>query len=338
MLKDFLKNYDTLIFDMDGVMTSEQGYWDSAALTVYEFLHSKKYFGNEEVDLKTLAQSVKAVREEIFFSDKLITALKKKGVNSNWDLAYVTLAFYFIYGSGEKEIFAAVDAMSDNVLDEYEIIGEKLSECIHKDISYTKRNGGLWIEIFECFQEWYLGSELYEKTYNKASAKSKPGLIYDEEPLGTTEDLQKLTKELAAAGKRLCVATGRVSEEIVPHLKKWDIYKYFDQNAIISFDYVQRAEKKLEGETLTKPHPYMFLKALYGSDYDDEKVVKGDYDKSKIFSTLVVGDAGADILAAQAMNADFCAVLTGVSGQEARGYFESLKSDYILDTVMNLLD
>jgi len=338
MLKDFLNKYDTIIFDMDGVMTSEQSYWNSAALTVYEFLHSKKYFGNEEVDLKSLAQSVKTIRKEIFFSDKLITALKKKGVNSNWDLAYVTLAFYFIYGNDEKEIFASVDAMSENILDEYEIIGKKLSECMNKDMGYTKRNGGLWIEMFECFQEWYLGSELYEKTYNKDSAKSKPGIIYNEEPIGATEDLQKLTRELVAAGKRLCAATGRVSEEIVPHLKRWDIYKYFDENAIITFDYVQIAEKRIKGETLTKPHPYMFLKALYGADYDDEKIVKGDYDKSKISSALVVGDAGADILAAQAMNADFCAVLTGVSGQEARGYFESLKSDYILDTVMNLLD
>ena len=81
MLKDFLKKYDTLIFDMDGVMTSEQGYWNATALSVYEMLHSKNYFGNEDVDINSLVKSVKAVREEIFFSDKLITALKKKGVN-----------------------------------------------------------------------------------------------------------------------------------------------------------------------------------------------------------------------------------------------------------------
>ena len=82
----------------------------------------------------------------------------------------------------------------------------------------------------------------------------------------------------------------------------------------------------------------MFLKALYGAGYEDEKIVKGDYDKEKIKSTLVGGDAGADILAAKAMGADFCAVLTGVSGKEAKEYFENQNSEYIFDSVLNLAD
>ena len=53
--------------------------------------------------------------------------------------------------------------------------------------------------------------------------------------------------------------------------------------------------------------------------------------------TLVVGDAGADMLAAKAMGADFCAVLTGVSGKAARGYFEAAESEYILDSLENFL-
>ena len=63
----------------------------------------------------------------------------------------------------------------------------------------------------------------------------------------------------------------------------------------------------------------------------------GGYDKAKIKTTLVVGDAGADILAAQAMGADFCAVLTGIQGERARGYFEKLGANYILKSVEDFL-
>ena len=55
-------------------------------------------------------------------------------------------------------------------------------------------------------------------------------------------------------------------------------------------------------------------------------------------STLIVGDAGADILAAKAMGADFCAVLTGVQGERARPYFEKLNAEYILNSVLEFTE
>lgn len=88
-----------------------------------------------------------------------------------------------------------------------------------------------------------------------------------------------------------------------------------------NYDNVVEAEKELNNNALTKPHPYMFLKALYGTDYSNKRIVDGDYDKAKIKTTLVVGDAGADILAAQTMDADFCAVLTVIQGRESKRLF-----------------
>ena len=49
-LAPFMKKYDTVLFDMDGVITSEESYWNIAAMTVVEQLHSKHYFGAEEID------------------------------------------------------------------------------------------------------------------------------------------------------------------------------------------------------------------------------------------------------------------------------------------------
>ncbi|MGN0163214.1 MAG: HAD family hydrolase, partial [Candidatus Ornithomonoglobus sp.] len=147
--------------------------------------------------------------------------------------------------------------------------------------------------------------------------------------------LMELLEELSQT-KRVCMGTGRPSDEILEPLKAWNAIKYFAPDGLCNYDHVVRAERET-GLTLTKPHPYMFLKALYGTDYDDEKIINGDYDRNKISKTLVVGDAGADILAAQAMGADFCAVLTGVGGQAARGYFEEHNADYILNSAADML-
>lgn len=321
MLKDFLNKYDTLILDMDGVMTSEQRYWDAAALTTYEMLHSCEYFGDNAIDFKKVLDNTRSIRKEVFFNDQIITILKKKGVNSNWDLAYVTLAFYLVYG--KDMVLEKAKAMSEDILFEYDKIAKLLSQKLSKDILCTSRSGGFWKAIHKCFQDWYLGND------------KKAGLVYCEEPLFEASKMKSLLQELSMSGKRLCIGTGRPKDEIIIPLKNWNVIKYFDQNAIITFDDVIMAERAQE-KTLTKPHPYVFLKALYGSDYPDEKILCADYDKEKIKSTLVIGDAGADILAAQAMGADFCAVLTGVSGEEARGYFEELNSQYILNSLLDL--
>ena len=34
-----------LIFDLDGVITSEEAYWDAAGLTLHELLYSPRYWG-----------------------------------------------------------------------------------------------------------------------------------------------------------------------------------------------------------------------------------------------------------------------------------------------------
>jgi phosphoglycolate phosphatase-like HAD superfamily hydrolase len=49
-----------------------------------------------------------------------------------------------------------------------------------------------------------------------------------------------------------------------------------------------------------------------------------------------VGDSLADLLAARKMGCQFAAVLTGLSGKDARSIFEKYEADYILDTVLDV--
>lgn len=91
-----------IIFDMDGVITSEERYWDAAALTVWELLFSGNYLGLKPLAMlppfKTdpSAQEIASVRRVVFCEDKVISFFKRQAVNSNWDLAFLTFAFQFV--------------------------------------------------------------------------------------------------------------------------------------------------------------------------------------------------------------------------------------------------
>lgn len=338
-LQKFFDKYDTVIFDLDGVITSEQSYWNSAALAVFEYL---KLNCGEQIDVEECNKNFKNIRKHIFLNDELIEVLKSKGVNSNWDLAYVTVLLTWICNGKENwDNFEAVleyaKKMSENILDEYDRLALECSEKVGFDYEWLKRNELMWTTLRDIFQTWFLGDELFEKQYGYKPVNSgKTGLLYNEEPIIDKDILVKILK-LLSENKRLCTATGRPKDEMETPLKSWDVLRYFSKNGLCNFDDVIEAEKEIEGGTFTKPHPYMFLKALYGTDYSNKKIIDGDYDKSKIQKTLVVGDAGADILGARAMGADFCATLTGVSGEAARTYFEKLGAEYIVGSVEEFL-
>lgn len=335
-MKQFLNKYDTLVLDMDGVITSESGYWDAAALTVYEYLFTKEHFGSGDIDVEYMSENCGKIRNEIYLNDKLIKVFKDKGVNSNWDLGYITvLAALMLDTRDMDEVYEFAQKIDEDIITVYESLAKAAAKKQGYAFEEFKRNGKLWTAMRDSFQEWYLGDDRFTEVYGREPETCGKGGIYKKEkPLFSLEKLRPFLRELAET-KRLCVGTGRQYIEIVPLLEMWDVADCFDSNGICDYSYVSSAERKI-GATLAKPHPYTFLKALYGTDYSDEKIVDGEYDKSKTERTLIVGDAGADILAAKAMGSDFCAVLTGVAGKSGKKYFEEQNAEYILDTVLDM--
>ncbi len=336
-LADFLDKYDTVIFDMDGVITSEQNYWNSAALTVWEYLNWNR---QKQINATECMQNLKEIRRKVFCNDEIISELKKRGVNSNWDLGYVTVCIAWICGVENDDFSLVLDyvkKLPENIINEYDNIALECSKKSGFDFEWLKRNNLMWQTMHRLFQEWFLGDEIIRKQTGVLPMNSgKSGLLFKEEPIFDKAKLSELLK-LLSKEKRVCTGTGRPYIEMIEPLKEWGVLKYFAADGLCNYNHVENAEKTLNNNALTKPHPYMFLKALYGTDYDDRKLIDGDYDKSKIEKTLVIGDAGADILAAQAMGADFCAVLTGINGKSAREFFESLNATYILDSCENLI-
>lgn len=335
-LKKFLDKYDTVIFDMDGVITSEENYWNSAALTVWEQLCISSRM---EINTEQCMQNVAAIRDRVFCGDRLISVLKEKGINTNWDLGYVTVLIAWVVNGRETigdfgNVLEFSKTLPDNILEVYGALAKECGEKLGLDMSYVRRGGELWLEMRDLFQEWFLGDELNGKM---SLHGRKSGLLYKEEPIVDKDSLLDVLR-LLSENKRVCTGTGRPRIEMLQPLSDWGALGYFAADGLCNYDHVAAAERKLSDNSLAKPHPYIFLKALYGTNYDDKKIVCGDYDKEKIARTLIVGDAAADMLAARAMGADFCAVLTGIQGEGARDYFEKMNAEYILSSVIDFVE
>ena len=61
---------DLIIFDLDGVITSEEAYWDAAGLTLHELLYSPRYWGLDRSKMSADGQyhPVKTALESLLIS------------------------------------------------------------------------------------------------------------------------------------------------------------------------------------------------------------------------------------------------------------------------------
>jgi len=87
-----------IIFDLDGVITSEEAYWDAAGLTLHELMYSPRYWGlgaGSEYHPATTARESRRVSRAIFPETEILT-LKARAINSNWDTCYATVCLHLI--------------------------------------------------------------------------------------------------------------------------------------------------------------------------------------------------------------------------------------------------
>ena len=343
-LKPFLAGYDTILLDLDGVVTGEEVYWNTAALTVWELLFSKQYFGTEkDFDASGVFSRLPEIRKRVFCDDAVIKTVKTRGVNNNWDLAWlVTSGSLILQTHNFEAVYDWLKKLPDTAAEMFAAVAEQLCAALSMPSEEAAHQGGFWRKLQFCFQEWFLGSELFPLYWEQPTMQAgKPGLTFGEEPIVDKEKLLALFA-LLAENKRLGIGTGRPRVEMQNPLKRWNALSYFTPEAIVTHNEVQKAQQELRRKmpdiVLTKPHPYIFLKGIFGDLVPDEKLVSGDFDKAPCKKTLVIGDAACDLLAAKAAGCDFLAVLTGVDGENARSYFEKEKAEYILHNILELLE
>ncbi len=331
---------------MDGVITSEYMYWDAAALTVYELLFSRNFYGGRDIDAKWCEQNFSEIHDTIFCGNAAIQEIKRLGVNTNWDLAYVIFCVSrYIDQSLERldkshfervlEYVSGLDVLAPDL---YTLAENLINSKIPMPQGFYTRGGSvLWRNLQDIFQHWFLGTERFREQYGEpAPPHGRRGLMEFEQPLVPLDGLHKTLAGLKERGIILGIGTGRPESEVRVPMDMWDISKYFDSEHNATYTDVVNAERETGKSTLAKPDPYVFLKAALGRGFSDADIVSGNYDRSVADETLIVGDAMSDFLAAKAAGFRFAAVLTGVKGQDAAAEFERCGADYILKDVNDL--
>lgn len=88
-----------IIFDLDGVITSEEAYWTTGGLVIHEALYSPRYWNisksQQEYQPVVGADGSLALSRRIF-PRELILDMKARSINSNWDTTFVGFSLYLI--------------------------------------------------------------------------------------------------------------------------------------------------------------------------------------------------------------------------------------------------
>jgi phosphoglycolate phosphatase-like HAD superfamily hydrolase len=352
---------ELLIFDLDGVVTSEQKYWNTARLTVWELISRSPYLGLANyfgADLATPAQ-VMAAADRIIDTE-FITELKNRAVNSNWDLTFFVFSLHLIgilqqlntVKSNDRsitppttDITAQLTALgqqlenhpidrtaSQQLIQQFwaattELRGTAVQEYVATFAtqilgqSLDIFNSDLWSLCYYNFQAWYEAKKGYQ--------------LPDDETVLDVEQIH-LTLELLAQHFTLGIATGRPRTETIEPLTKLGLLPYFADDRVVTYDDVLAAEASMsQSLKLGKPHPFIVLQAIYPGLNSTEILTKIGEQHPQV---AYIGDAASDVVAAQGADCLSIGVLTGF-GQDL-AYKEKLLAgmgcDHILPSMLAL--
>src|SRR5699024_4484811 len=89
---------EVILFDVDGVLLSEERYFDASALTVWEIMYSENYLGLDHGKHKVAIQDdeVDYIRSIVFQNDEILSFYKSCGLNANWDMIYLSVAYQLV--------------------------------------------------------------------------------------------------------------------------------------------------------------------------------------------------------------------------------------------------
>ncbi|WP_134698920.1 HAD family hydrolase [Ammoniphilus sp. YIM 78166] len=189
-----------ILFDVDGVLLSEERYFDASALTVWELLISPNYLGlnKEGFSPSPKEQEIRRLRETVFAQDEVLDFMKTRGINANWDMVYLSFAHQLIRlmegikdtHQEEIESLLSQEIERESIQKLGKLLGNNTSSLDYvsfiadfkvsraekqelllylNDLAELRlgvkttvfgRNSKLWELCQETFQEWYLGDDL----------------------------------------------------------------------------------------------------------------------------------------------------------------------------------
>ncbi|MFS0775551.1 HAD family hydrolase [Neobacillus sp. 3P2-tot-E-2] len=369
----------TILFDVDGVLLSEEHYFDASALTVWELLHSNNYLALAPEKFKTdySEAEIKKIRDTVFgTNDEVLKLMKSRGLNANWDMIYLSFGHQLIHLLSQikeneynkinswlqepitrevlLEIGRVLQTYSVNLdfnlfVSDFEHSTETKQELFNYLNQLASVQLGITTEIFSGIgalwsvcehvcQEWYVGDENVEKSTGRPSVQlGKKGFLANETTLAGQAEIEALFSFLKESGVKIGIGTGRPELETIQPFHHLNWLKHFDINHIVTADDVLKAEKGLsDRRSLSKPDPFTYIMGLKGRETSVGDCLSTSLPIANGEEVLVVGDSLADLLAARKLGCQFAAVLTGLSGKDARSDFEKYEADYIFDNVLDI--
>lgn len=265
---------ETILFDVDGVILSEERYFDASALTVLELLYSPSYTDLQGFPFKTKVSNdeIQAIRGLVFQDDKVLTFIKSLGINANWDMVYLTFSYQLIRALSAiksshptlvsqalensidlellKNIGVAANAVSfspqfgglvpdlsrwEEEPDLFKRLDNFAEATLEMSTTCFSSREPLWAIGQAAFQEFYLGSKRYEEvTQIPAIDGTKPGFLEDEIPLLPPNELRELFRSLKEKGYIIGIGTGRPIVETEVPLKDLLLWEYFEKDRIVT--------------------------------------------------------------------------------------------------------
>ena len=190
-----------VIFDVDGVLLSEERYFDVSALTVWEWLYSPYYMGlanDSGLPLHGDDAWIATVRDRVWAGDTLLSWLKAHGINSNWEMVHAFLitaswlmARQFREETGHlpplslknrDEVRALGSLLADRAVPgaeeillfweshvESQVEGAALFVCLRqaaeveagRELTFMNLDSPFFRMHQLAFQQWYLGDEVF---------------------------------------------------------------------------------------------------------------------------------------------------------------------------------
>ena len=362
----------TLIFDLDGVITSETRYWNTARLTVWELIESDRYLGLNGYFSDTVRSPDRVLQvAETVIAKSFIYQLKSRAVNSNWDLTFFVFCLHFIgilnrFSQQHPDaklaaLFESDSPISDRFSDRLQHIGQHL-----KAERYTASTSDTIIETFwqqthsltgsavldfvNVFAAQVLGTELpfilgkgelWQLCYDNFQDwyEGKKGYtLPDDETVLDRARIDDTLQALAVSGQyTLAIATGRPRNEVLQPLTALGLLQYFDPERIVTYDEVLAAESVLEskGQTmkLGKPHPFVVFKALYPDEPVEDLLARAGGEASHR-TAAYIGDAASDVVAAQRAGCLSIGVLTGFSADPTGSDRQTMLESLACDVIL----
>lgn len=359
-----------LVFDLDGVITSEQKYWNTARLTVWELITQPEYLGLTNYFGPTQPHQVLTNSQQTINND-FIYELKRRAINSNWDLTYFVFCLHLAgilqqlqhqnlekWSSLNHKIDLANSEqwqllrqslqdlefdpnVSESTIAQFwlettNLKGSAVTEHVrpfyqkHLGISLPETHSDLWNLCYQNFQAWYEGRKGYT--------------LPDDETVLNVDQIKAILQTLKDADRfTLAIATGRPRNEVIEPLTALGLLSFFDPQRIVTYDEVLAAEEQLNKTSgpikLGKPHPFVVLKALH-VDEDPQRFCTEAFQKQERTYAVYIGDAASDVVAAQRSGCISVGVLTGFTASRAKSeqvqMFTNLGCDRVIESIQTL--